>query len=117
MRKDFCARHSQPKTDHVIVIALCKLFLEKSDGIKIFTKFPSLIRPSIKRWEINEAIRLLGLQTEEGFNKLYDELCTAVSLESPRDKPPSRPAKVAPSRNAISTSDQNCRIYVGSINW
>ena len=59
---------------------LCKHFLAKSD---IFPKLPTLIKPGMKRWEINEAIRLLGLETEEAFNELFEQLRTVVSLPPP----------------------------------
>ena len=71
MLKEFCSQHPQPTTEDIT--NLCKHFLAKSNGMTIFPKLPSLIRPGIKRWEINETIRLLGLETEEGFRSLYQQ--------------------------------------------
>ena len=62
---------------------MCKQFLEKANGVDIFPKLPSLIKPGIKRWEINQSIELLGLQTEEGFKSLMAELKTAISIGAP----------------------------------
>ena len=54
MIKEFCFRHPQPKSEDIE--HLCKQFLEKSNGDGIFPLLPSLIKPGIKRWEMNESI-------------------------------------------------------------
>ena len=81
MLNEFLARHPQPKSNDIA--NLCKQFLLFANGIDIFPKLPSVVRPGIKRWEINQASKLLGLETEEGFNKLFAELRTTVSLDPP----------------------------------
>lgn len=45
--------------------------------------------------KLREAIQLLGLQTEEGFNKLMAELLTLVTLDEPR---PALPGPATASR-------------------
>ena len=102
MLKEFCSKHPQPKSEDIN--QLCRECLQKSNGIDIFPKLPSLIRPGIKRWEVNQSIELFELLTEEGFNKLFSELRKEVSLDVNPTKRTGRSMSTTTTVNAASAS-------------
>ena len=64
----------------------CEQYKVKADGINVFPKLPNLLRAGAKQYQVGQKIRLLGLHTEEGFNKLLGELRTDVVLENPQQQ-------------------------------
>ena len=73
--KDFMTRYPQPVTKDIE-----EVFLQKSNSKTLFPKLILVIRPTIKRWTINQKIKLLGLRTKAGFKRLKSDLRTNVSL-------------------------------------
>ena len=105
-------RHPKPKSTDIA--NLCKQFLLFANGVDIFPKLPSLVRPGIKRWEINKSIELLGLQTEEGFNALMAELRTTVSLDDPPQLS-CNPTSNQPVHASTVTAVGQAQVHVGPI--
>ncbi|EJK46131.1 hypothetical protein THAOC_35219 [Thalassiosira oceanica] len=64
----------------------CEQFKERADGVNIFPKLPHLLRTGVQQYQVSQKIRILGLHTEEGFNKLLGELRTDVVLENPEQQ-------------------------------
>lgn len=64
----------------------CQEFLKKADGKFIFPKLPPLLRVGVKKFQVNQKISILGLNTEEGFVKLMGELRSEVNLENPKQQ-------------------------------
>lgn len=57
----------------------------KSDGIEIFPKLPSTIKPFIKKWEAIQAIALLELQTKDSFGEIIGRFrADKVNLPPPK---------------------------------
>jgi len=57
-----------------------------TNGVNIFPKLPHLLRTGVQQYQVSQKIRILGLHTEEGFNKLLGELRTDVVLENPEQQ-------------------------------
>ncbi|KAL7529943.1 hypothetical protein ACHAXR_003236 [Thalassiosira sp. AJA248-18] len=71
MIKTFCANHPHPKQAEIQ--QLCKRFNAESNGIDIFPKLPSMIKPAIKKWKINQEGTLLRLRTKASFNEIFEK--------------------------------------------
>lgn len=84
MIKRFCSENPQPK--EADIQRLCRIFKSQSDGVDVFPKLPSMIRPSVKRWKINQQQVLLRLQTRDSYNELFDKLKRqTVTLPPPQN--------------------------------
>lgn len=88
MIKAFCAQHPQPKKADIET--LCVQFKSKSNGEKIWPKLPSMIKPAIEIWKINQRIELLKLQSGRSYSALIEWLKskTITLLPPPRRLPP-----------------------------
>ena len=75
MIRDFMTRYPQPVTKDIE-----EVFLQKSNSKTLFPKLIPLVRPAIKRWIINQKIKLPELRTKAGFKRLKSDLRMNVSL-------------------------------------
>ena len=83
--RDFCKNHPNPT--RADINTLCKTFKAKSDGNTIFPKLPPMINPAIKRWKINQEIRLLKLKAGTSYDDFLQKMKKeTVSLPSPTRK-------------------------------
>ena len=87
----------------------CEQYKVKADGINVFPKLPNLLRAGAKQYQVGQKIRLLGLHTEEGFNKLLGELRTDVVLENPQQQERRLLQRHEPSSRHQSVSEQAAR--------
>ena len=87
MIKEFCHTHPGQKT--VDIVNLCKKFKQLSDGKTIFPKLPSMIKPAIKRWKVNQEIQVLELQVKGSYGDIID----AFASEEVSMPPPKAPKK------------------------
>ena len=84
MIKSFCSSTPQPKENDIR--RLCETFKAKANGIDIFPKLPTMIRPSIKRWKVNQAMALLKLQAGESYDEIFQRMKgQTVSLQPQRE--------------------------------
>ena len=67
------------KQSHGISVSM----LVKSDGKTIFPRLSSLIKQDWKSCRVNEQIKLLDLQPDEGFDALFKDIWTDVPLVPP----------------------------------
>ena len=63
--KRFCTATPEPK--EADIRRLCKTFKSKSNGRDIFPKLPSMVKPAVKRWKLNQKIEMLKLQSGASF--------------------------------------------------
>ena len=92
MIKEFCHTHPGQKT--VDIVNLCKKFKQLSDGKTIFPKLPSMIKPAIKRWKVNQEIQVLELQVKGSYGDIID----AFASEEVSMPPPKAPKKQSSSK-------------------
>ena len=97
MIKSFCKHNPQPKMSDIQ--RLCRTFKSESNGVNVFPKLPSQIKPAIKQWKANEEITALKLQAGESYTELLQHLKgQTVSLEPP----PENPGESAGQQSAVS---------------
>ena len=83
--RTFCNNHPNPA--RADMSNLCKTFKANSNGITIFPKLPPMINPAIKRWKINQEIRLLKLQAGASYDDFLRKMKQdTVTLPSPTRK-------------------------------
>jgi hypothetical protein len=87
MIKNFCSQNPQPK--QADYDRFCETFKSQSNGVDVFPKLPSMLKPAVKRWKINQQIKLLELQAGEPYKEFIQRLKgEKVSLP-----PPANPSK------------------------
>ena len=69
----------------------------------------------MKKMKLREAIQLLGLQTEEGFNKLMAELLTLVTLDEPRPALPGPATASRGTNNNTTAANAAQHLHIGPI--
>ena len=100
MIKTFCSQSPQPK--EADIQRLCRTFKAQSNGTTIFPKLPSLVKPAIKRWKLNQKIELLRLQSGDAYKQFFESLRNQmVSLPEPeRINPLPLPAQQPSQQNS-----------------
>jgi len=102
--KEFCQNH--PGQKMVDIQNLCVKFKQLTDGVSVFPKIPSMIKPSIKKWKANEAIKLLQMQVKDSYSEIFDRFMSQkASLPSPKAPPNSQSRKRAHENSAITQTD------------
>ncbi len=84
MIKAFCSNNPQPNEEDIR--NLCKTFKARANGKDIFPKLPSMIKPAIKRWKINQAMALLKLQAGESYDVLFQRMKGQTVSLQPQEK-------------------------------
>lgn len=100
--RTFCNNHPNPA--RADINNLCKTFKAESNGITIFPKLPPMINPAIKRWKINQEIRLLKLQAGASYDDFLRKMKQdTVTLPSPTRK-----------RKTVKEGKQHQQSYLGA---
>ena len=72
MIKRFCGETPQPK--EVDVQRLCATFKSRSNGVDILPKIPSMVKPAVKKWIVNQRIEMLKLQSGKSYEAFLESL-------------------------------------------
>ncbi|KAL7535177.1 hypothetical protein ACHAXR_006318 [Thalassiosira sp. AJA248-18] len=84
MIKRFCGDCPKPKMEDIQ--NLCRQFKARANGIDVFPKVPSMIKPSIKRWKINEQTELLEQQIKDSYDEIYERFRNDKISMDPSEK-------------------------------
>ena len=63
------------------------MFKAKSNGKDVWPKLPTMIKPAIERWKINQQIALLKLQSGQGHSNLFNKF-KSQKIQLPPPKHP-----------------------------
>ena len=63
------------------------MFKAKSNGKDVWPKLPTMIKPAIERWKINQQIALLKLQSGQAYSNLFNEF-KSQKIQLPLPKHP-----------------------------
>ena len=83
MIKNFCASH--PGQTTVEIERFCETFRQKSDGKSVFPKLPTMIKPAIKRWAINQEIKMLRMRVGNSYGDIIEAFKSDEVNLSPPD--------------------------------
>lgn len=101
MIKNFCASHPGQKS--VDIERLCENFRQKSDGKSVFPKLPSMIKPGIKRWEINQEIKMLRMRVGDSYGDIIEAFKSDEVRLSPPDASNQHSRKRPRANNSVTT--------------
>ena len=103
MIKRFCSDTPQPK--EADVQSLCRTFNSRSNGIDILPKIPTMVKPAIKQWVLNQKIEVLKLQSGKSYQAFLESLTgDKVSLSPLQPSTEQSVAASASSASAASTA-------------
>ena len=72
MIKHFCSNNPQPKEKDYQ--QLCKEFNAQANGDDIWPKYITMIKPAVRRWQINQQARLVLLQAGDSYTSFINKL-------------------------------------------
>ena len=85
MIKHFCSNNPQPKEKDIK--QFCKTFKALANGDDIWPKYPTMIKPALKRWQINQLARLVLLQAGHSYTSFINKLKSeTISLPPPNPR-------------------------------
>ncbi|EJK46183.1 hypothetical protein THAOC_35159 [Thalassiosira oceanica] len=102
MIQGFCRENPGQKTKDIE--ELCMKFKRNANGVDIFPKIPSQIKPFIKKWKLNQEAKVLQLQLGKSYTDLYNKMRSkTVDLPAPVQKSSKKPKQPKQPSNAVTT--------------